>query len=315
MSEFTYFKPYHTLSDFYIERFHSKVYKIAFNGDFSCPNRDGSISSEGCIFCSEKGSGDFAGDKTDSLETQFKAIKSMMEKKWPNGKMIAFFQANTNTYAPIEKLKYLFEKAITLDSNMIGLSIATRPDCISNTTLEYLSELNQRTFLTIELGLQTIHEKTAIWMNRGYDLTVFEKTVKLLRLGNIRVVVHIINGLKYETSDMMFETIRYLNAFDIQGIKIHMLNILKNTPLEIDYQNHPFPILTMEEYVRIVAHQIEIMNPHFILERLTGDAPKDLLIEPMWTLKKFVVTNEIDKLLRLRKTHQGIYYSQVDHSK
>lgn len=308
MSEFTYYKPYHTLNDFYLEKFNSKVFKVALNGDFTCPNRDGVISSDGCIFCSEKGSGDFAGDKTDSLEDQFKVIKAMMEHKWPNGKMIAFFQANTNTYAPIEKLRYLYEKALTLDQNIVGLSIATRPDCISSATLEYLTELNKRTFLTIELGLQTIHESTAKWMNRGYSLKIFEKTVKQLLSKNIRVVVHIINGLKDETKDMMLDTIRYLNQFGIHGIKIHMLNILKNTPLETDYQTNPFPILTLEEYVDIVTSQIEIMSPHFILERLTGDAPKELLIEPQWTLKKFVVTNEIDKTLRTKSTHQGIYY-------
>ena len=308
MSDFTYYKPYHTLNDFYLNKFNSKVFKVALNGDFTCPNRDGVISSKGCIFCSEMGSGDFAGDKAFSLEDQFKVIKAMMEQKWPNGKMIAYFQANTNTYAPIEKLRYLYEKALTLDENIVGLSIATRPDCISSATLDYLAELNQRTFLTIELGLQTIHESTALWMNRGYSLPVFEKTLQQLLSKNIRVVVHIINGLKGENKAMMLETIRYLNQFKIQGLKIHMLNILKNTPLEIDYENNPFPILSLNAYVDIVVSQIEIMNPDFILERLTGDAPKDLLIEPKWTLKKFVVTNEIDKLLRLKSTHQGIYY-------
>jgi hypothetical protein len=310
MSEFTYYKPYHTLNDFYLEKFKSKVFKIALNGDFTCPNRDGVISTKGCIFCSEKGSGDFAGDKTDTLEDQFKVIKAMMEQKWPNGKMIAFFQANTNTYAPIEKLKFLYERALTLDKNIVGLSIATRPDCISNATLDYLTELNNRTFLTIELGLQTIHETTALWMNRGYTLEVFDKTVRLLLSKNIRVVVHIINGLKNETKEMMLDTIRYLNQFKIHGIKIHMLNILKNTPLETDYLSSQFPVLSLEEYVDIVTSQIEIMNPDFIIERLTGDAPKDLLIEPKWTLKKFVVTNEIDKILRKKSTHQGIKYKQ-----
>jgi len=306
MSMFSYFKPYHTLNDFYQEMFHSKVFKVALNGDFTCPNRDGVISDKGCIFCSEKGSGDFAGDKSLPLEVQFQTVKSMMEHKWPNGKMIAFFQANTNTYGSLDKLKYLFEKAIKLDANIVGISIATRPDCLSQATIDYLSDLNQRTFLTIELGLQTIHESTAKWMNRGYDLTVFENAIKQLHEHNIRVVVHIINGLKDESKTMMLETIEYLNDQPIHGIKIHMLNILKNTPLEKEYINNAFPLLALEEYTDIVANQIAIMNPDFIIERLTGDAPKELLIEPLWTLKKFIVTNEIDKLMRKNQWVQGI---------
>ncbi len=306
MASFSFFKPYHTLNDFYLEQFHSKVFKVALNGDFTCPNRDGTISDSGCIFCSEKGSGDFAGDKTLSLEEQFQTIKSMMNQKWPEGKMIAFFQANTNTYGPIEKLKYLFEKALSLDKNIVGLSVATRPDCLSNATIEYLSDLSKRTFLTLELGLQTIHEATAKWMNRGYDLNVFEEAIWRLHKKNIRIVVHIINGLKDETKEMMLDTIRYLNKLPISGIKIHMLNILKNTPLETEYHQHPFHLLSLEEYTDTVASQIAMMNPDFIIERLTGDAPKELLIEPVWTIKKFVVTNEIDKLLRKNQWHQGI---------
>jgi radical SAM protein (TIGR01212 family) len=308
MTDFTYFKPYHTLNDFYQEKFQSKVFKVALNGDFSCPNRDGALSDLGCIFCSEKGSGDFAGERSDSLENQFQMIKDMMQKKWPDGKMIAFFQANTNTYGPIEKLKLLFEKAIQLDPKIVGLSIATRPDCLSNATVEYLADLSQRTFLTVELGLQTIHESTAIWMNRGYKLDVFEDAISRLSRHNIRIVVHIINGLKNETKAMMLKTIHYLNHLPIYGIKIHMLNILKNTPLEREYISNPFSLMSLEEYVDTVASQIAEMNPTFILERLTGDAPKNLLIEPKWTLKKFVVTNEIDKLLRNNHWHQGIHY-------
>lgn len=312
MASFSYYKPYHTLNDFYLEQFQSKVFKVALNGDFTCPNRDGTISNSGCIFCSEKGSGDFAGDKQLSLEEQFQTIKSMMNQKWPEGKMIAFFQANTNTYGPIEKLKHLFEKALLLDKNIVGISIATRPDCLSNATIDYLSDLSKRTFVTLELGLQTIHESTAEWMNRGYKLQVFEDAVKRLHQKNIRIVVHIINGLKDETKEMMVDTIRYLNELPVSGIKIHMLNILKNTPLEEEYNNHPFHLLTLEEYVDIVANQIAVMNPDFIIERLTGDAPKELLIGPAWTLKKFVVTNEIDKLLRNKEWHQGIKLNKQD---
>jgi uncharacterized protein len=309
MLPFTKAKPYRTLTDFYHEQFHTKVFKIALNGDFNCPNRDGSISDQGCIFCSEKGSGDFAGDKEEPLLTQFETIRSMMNLKWPEGKMIAYFQANTNTYAPIEKLKSLYETALLLDKDIVGLSIATRPDAIANETLDYLADLNHRTFLTVELGLQTIHQKTADWMNRGYALDVFEDTVSKLRKKHIRTVVHVINGLKSESKAMMLDTIRYLSKLDIQGIKIHMLCILKNTPLETEFKNQPFPILSLTEYVDIVSDQIELLRPDIVLERLTGDAPKALLIAPEWTLKKFVVTNGIDKELRRRKSWQGSEFS------
>ncbi len=311
MDAFSKAKPYRTLTDFYQSQFNSKVFKIALNGDFTCPNRDGTISDLGCIFCSEKGSGDFAGDKNLVLEEQFEQIKAVMTQKWPTGKMIAFFQANTNTYAPLEKLRKLFDKALSLHEDIVGLSIATRPDSISEETLEYLSTLNQRTFLTVELGLQTIHDKTADWINRGYSLSRFEDAIRRLREKNIRVVVHIINGLKDETKNMMTETIRYINRFDIQGIKIHMLCVLKNTPLENTFQTNPFKILSLNEYVEIVCDQIELLKPNVVLERLTGDAPKNLLIEPLWTLKKFVVVNEIDKELRRRHSQQGIYYNQI----
>jgi len=311
MQPFTKAKPYRTLTDYYQSQFGTKVIKVALNGDFSCPNRDGSISDSGCVFCSELGSGDFAGDKSESLESQFSTIKAMMKLKWPEGKLIAFFQANTNTYGPIEKLKSLFETALKLDPDIVGLSIATRPDCLSLATLEYLSDLNKRTFLTVELGLQSIHETTAVWMNRGYLLEVFDEAVRQLRKRNIRCVVHIINGLKGDTPQMMVETVQHLNQLDVQGLKIHMLCVLKNTPLAHEFKKEPFPILTLAEYVQIVVNQIEQLNPDIVLERLTGDAPKDLLIEPLWTMKKFVVTNEIDKELRRRGTWQGIYYPQI----
>jgi len=306
--QFSKAKPYRTLTDYYFEQFGTKVFKVALNGDFSCPNRDGSISNTGCVFCSEKGSGDFAGDKSESLDNQFSTIKAVMKQKWPEGKLIAFFQANTNTYGPIDKLKSLFESALTLDPDIVGLSIATRPDCLSEATLDYLEDLNKRTFLTVELGLQTIHEETALWMNRGYPLGVFDSAVAQLRKRNIRCVVHIINGLKGETEEQMLETVCHLNHLDIQGLKIHMLCVLKNTPLEIEYKNKPFPILTLETYVKIVVNQIELMNPSIVLERLSADAPKELLIEPLWTMKKFVVVNEIDKELRKRNSYQGMNF-------
>ncbi len=305
-------RPYYTINDYYLKRFKTKVYKIALNGDFTCPNRDGTFSKSGCIYCSESGSGEFGGDKSLPLKTQFDHVKEMMSLKWKSGKYIAYFQANTNTYAPVEKLKELFEEALTLDSDIIGISVATRPDCLPEEVLDYLEDLNKRTFLIIELGLQTIHETTAKLINRGHDLLSFENAVTNLRKRNIHVVAHIINGLPHETKEMMLETLEKVNSYDIQGLKIHMLYILKDTPLEKYYSNTHFHVLTLEEYTSIVAEQIERLRPDIVLHRLTGDARKEDLIEPIWSLKKFVVTNEIDKRLRARHTYQGVYY---DHSR
>lgn len=305
MNLFNKERPYYTVNDFYREKFGTKVYKIAVNGDFTCPNRDGTISAKGCLFCSDSGSGDFAGDKTKTLSEQFSDILSIMKQKWVEGKYIVYFQANTNTYAPLSKLKDLFETALSLDPDVVGIDIATRPDCISDEVLEYLSDLNQRTFLSVELGLQTIHKETASLINRGYDLPVFEDTVSRLRAKYIHTVVHIINGLPYETKEMMIETTDYLNRLDIQGIKLHMLYIAKNAPIASYFQKNPFPVLTLPEYVDIVCDQVERLRPDLILYRLTGDAPKELLLAPLWTMKKFVVTNEIDKEMRKRHSCQG----------
>lgn len=301
-------RPYYTINDYYLERFGHKVYKIALNGDFTCPNRDGTLSINGCIYCSESGSSEFGGEKSTPLPKQFEEVKKRMTKKWISGKYIAYFQANTNTYGPIEKLKTLFEEAIDLDPDIIGLSIATRPDCLPDEVVEYLSELNKRTFLMVELGLQTIHESTSKLINRGHDMHCFEDALKKLRSQDIHVVAHIINGLPGESEAMMMETLIKLNTMDIQGLKIHMLYILKNTALERFFQNTHFHVLSLEEYTTIVANQIELLRPDIVLHRLTGDAKKEDLIAPLWSLKKFVVTNEIDKLLRKRHTYQGVFY-------
>lgn len=296
---------YYTLDYYYRHKYNSKVYKIALNGNFSCPNRDGTISYNGCIFCSEKGSGDFAGDKEKSLSQQWQDIKTIMEKKWNNGKYIAYFQANTNTYGPINKIKKLFDEAIALDKNIVALDIATRPDSINELTLQYLAELNKKTNVIVELGLQTIHKQTAQLINRGYDLSQFEKCVKQLRNNNIEVIVHIINGLPFETKEMMLDTIKYLNQCDIQGIKIHSLFVLKNTELAKMYNNNEFQMLELNEYVDIVTEQLALLRDDIVIHRISGDAPKNLLIAPMWSLKKFVVMNEIDKEMKNRNYYQG----------
>lgn len=297
-------KRYHTLDYFYKQKFNSKVFKVSLNAGFSCPNIDGTVGRGGCIYCSNLGSGEYAGNVKDDLITQFNEVKEMMNKKWPNSKYIGYFQAHTNTYAPVEILKEKYETILNLD-NVVGLSIATRPDAISDECLDYLEELNKKTYLTIELGLQTIHEKTSIFINRCHTLECFENMVKKLRERNINVVVHIINGLPYETKDMMIETVKYLNKLDIQGVKIHMLSILKNTKLGLIYKQENFPILTREEYIDIVCDQIENLRPEIVINRITGDPKAEDLIAPNWLIKKVTILNDIDKELVRRDTYQG----------
>lgn len=296
---------YYTL-DFYLkERFGEKVAKVALNGNFSCPNRDGKISNKGCIFCSEKGSGDFAGDPKEDLLTQFNKIKEMTKGKWKNPKYIAYFQANTNTYGSMEKLHKLYDEAITLTDDVVCLSIATRPDCINEEICSYLGNLNKINPVWVELGLQTIHQETADYLNRGYTLDVFENAVNLLRKQNIEVIVHVINGLPNETNQMMLDTIKYLNSLDIQGIKIHSLFVLKNTILGYLYEKEPFKIMTLEEYSSLVCEELAILRKDIVVHRIMGDAPRDLLIEPKWSIKKLVVMNEIDKLMKEKNYFQG----------
>lgn len=297
-------KRYHTLDYFYKHKFNSKVFKVSLNAGFSCPNLDGKKGSGGCIYCSKSGSGDFAGNVNDDLITQFNTIKDMILKKWNTNKYIAYFQARTNTYAPLDVLKEKYESVLKLD-NVVGLSIATRADCISNECLDYLEELSKKTYLTVELGLQTIHEKTAILINRCHDLETFNKMVLKLRERNINVVVHIINGLPYETKEMMIDTAKYLNKLDIQGIKIHMLHILKDTKLYDLYEEKPFHILSRDEYVNIVCDQLEYLRGEIVINRITGDPNTEDLIEPTWLTKKFCVLNEIDKELVRRNSYQG----------
>ncbi len=303
-------KRYRQLSEYNQEKYHKKVYKISLNGGFTCPNKDGKLSKTGCIYCSKLGSGDFAGNITDSLETQFLKIKEMMASKWHEGLYIAYFQANTNTYASVNKLKEIYEPVLKFDEKIIGLAISTRPDCLSDEILNYLEDLNKRTELTIELGLQSMHEETLKYINRQHDLKTFDDAVLELAKRHINVVVHIINGLPNETKEMMLETIEHLNHLPISGIKIHMLHVMKDTILGDVYLKKPFKILTLDEYIDIVTTQIEHLRKDIIIHRLTGDAPKDLLIAPLWTLKKFVVLNNIDKELIKRDSYQGKLYKE-----
>ena len=300
-------KRYYTLDYFYKHKFNSKVFKVSLDGGFTCPNKDGKVGFGGCIYCSKSGSAEYAGDRKDDLVTQFNKVKEMMERKWPKAKYIGYFQANTNTYAPVSVLKEKYETILSLP-NVVGLSIATRADSITDECLDYLSELNTRTFLTVELGLQTIHEKTSILINRCHTLECFEEMVNKLRSKNINVVVHIINGLPYETHDMMVDTVKYLSNLDIQGIKIHALSILKDTALEKMYNETHFKVQTREEYINTVCDQLEYLREDIVVHRITGDPKLDDLVEPDWLIKKVTIINDIDKEMKRRDTYQGVKY-------
>ena len=297
-------KRYHTLTYYYKKKFNAKICKVSLNANFTCPNIDGKVGFGGCIYCSKLGSGEFGGNPKESLIEQFEKGKKMMQRKWPDAKFIAYFQANTNTYAPLERLKECFEPFIER-KDCIGLSIATRSDSITDECLDYLEDINKRTFLIVELGLQTIHEKTSKLINRCSTLKGFTDMVKKLKKKNINVVVHIINDLPYETEEMMIDTVKYLNKLNIDGIKIHMLEVLKDTPLEKYYAKNKFKILSKEEYVNIVVKQLEYLNKEIVIHRLTADPDKNNIIEPTWLIKKFTILNEIDKLMSKNNIYQG----------
>lgn len=303
-------KHYNTLNNYYLDKYGKKVFKVSLNAGFTCPNIDGTVAYGGCTFCSYLGSGEFAGKKSDSLSKQFHDVKTRMHKKWPDAYYIPYFQANTNTHAPLDVLKELFEEAITLDPLIVELSIGTRPDCLPQDVIDYLGELNTRIPVQVELGLQTIHEKTAILVNRAHNLEVFDDAVKRLRKHNIEVVVHVINGLPGETKEMMLDTIKHLNNLDIQGIKIHMLNILSNSKMGREYLKEPFKLISREQYIDIVVNQIRLLKRDIIIHRLTGDGSRKYLIEPKWIMRKFTVMNDIDKMLRKNKWYQGDLYEQ-----
>ena len=306
-------KRYYTLDYFYKHKFNSKLFKVILNSGFTCPNKYGKVGIGGCIYCSKSGSGEYAGDIKKDLVTQFQEVKMMMLKKWPNAKYIGYFQANTNTYAPLDKLKEKYETILKLD-NVVGLNIATRPDSITDECLDYLEELSKRTYLTIELGLQTIHESTSKFINRCHTLECFEDMVKKLRERNINIVVHIINGLPYETKEMMIDTVKYLSNLDIQGIKIHMLSILKDTKLAEIYNDEKFKLISRDEYIDIVCDQLEILREDIVVNRITGDPKVSDLIEPDWLIKKVTILNDIDKEMAKRNSYQGIKYQKKDYN-
>ncbi|WP_234122090.1 TIGR01212 family radical SAM protein [Clostridium hydrogenum] len=300
-------KPYKSLNYFLREKFGEKVFKISLDAGFSCPNRDGTISKGGCIFCSERGSGDFAGNRNYSIAKQFKDIKEMMNKKWKEGKYIAYFQAYTNTYAPVEVLREKYNEALN-EEGVVGIAIATRPDCLSKEVLDLIEEFSKKTYVWVELGLQTVSDKTAKVINRGYDLSVFENAVRNLRKRNIDVVVHVIFGLPGENIEDMLNTIRYISKIDIQGVKLHLLHLMENTPLVNLYKDGKLHFMEKDQYVDLVCEAIAMLPESIVIHRLTGDAPRDLLIGPLWSLKKWEVLNSIHKKMFTCNLHQGLYF-------
>ncbi|WP_100373830.1 TIGR01212 family radical SAM protein [Bacillus sp. FJAT-45037] len=289
------------------QQFGEKIFKVPLDAGFDCPNRDGQVAHGGCTFCSERGSGDFAGDRTQDLVTQFETIKEKMHKKWKSGKYIGYFQAYTNTYAPVKTLRDYFEVILDQDG-VVGLSIATRPDCLPDDVVEYLAELNKRTYLWVELGLQTVHERTAQLINRAHDYQCYVDGVNKLRKHGIRVCAHIINGLPLEDSKMMMETAREVAKLDVQGIKIHSLHLLKKTAMVKQYEKGLLDFMSLEDYVKLVVDQLELLPPSMVIHRLTGDGPADLMIGPMWSMQKWTVLNAIEAELKRRDSWQGKSY-------
>lgn len=324
-------KPYYSLDSYCKNTYGEKVYKIALDAGMTCPNRDGKLDTRGCIFCSSGGSGDFAAQSAvqitassthsqrieDSIQAQLLQGKELFNGRITSGKklsakktghsFIAYFQSYTNTYASVSYLYEVFHAALS-DTSIIGISIGTRPDCISTDTCALFLKLRQEfphKFIWIELGLQTIHEQTAVYIRRGYPLSCFEACIQLLRAYDIPVIVHVILGLPGETHEMMLETIHYLNHCNIQGIKLQLLHVLQNTDLCIEYQKHVFTTLTRNAYIDLVISCLEHLSPDIVIHRVTGDGPKNLLVAPLWSSDKRRVLNTLHQEMKQRNTQQG----------
>ena len=303
-------KRYHTWNYYLKHRYHEKVFKVALNANFSCPNRDGTCGVGGCTFCGSLGSGEYAGNIHDDLAAQFEERKAMMKRKWPNGNAIAYFQAYTNTYADVDTLKKTFDPFVARE-DVVALSIATRADCLEDDKIAYLESLTKEKDIWIELGLQSMHNETAKRVHRGHDYQTFLDCIDRLKDTHLKICVHIINSLPYESKDMMLETAKAISHLPVHAIKIHMLHIMEDTQMAKEYQQHPFPVLSKEEYIDIVVSQLELLPPEMIIQRLTGDGVKEKLITPQWTMKKVVVLNDIDKEMLRRDSWQGKYYQET----
>lgn len=289
-------KRFNSISDYLIDTFGEKTIKLAIDGGFTCPNRDGSKSRGGCLFCSDTGSGEFSSNIEDQIR--------LFSDKWPKAKYLGYFQNHTNTYAPVDELREKYYKILN-NPKIEGLVIGTRPDCLSDEVLDLLSEINESYFLWVELGLQTIHEKTAKLINRCYELSIFDEAMEKLRQRGIKTVVHLILGLPGETEEDMLNSVKYVsNKPDLFGIKLHLLNVVKGSGMEKEYANY-VPFKSIEEYVNLVVKCLEIIPPDVTIHRLTGDAPREILISPVWSFNKRTILNGINDRLNLLDTYQG----------
>ena len=303
-------KPYYALDYYLRDQFGGKIYKVALNAGMSCPNRDGTIGYGGCIFCSAGGSGEFAGDVCSSITEQVAQGIAGTKKFKPEG-YVAYFQAFTNTYAPIERLEAIYREAMAQEE-VVALSIATRPDCISDEVIALLVELNRQKPVWVELGLQTIHERTAQYIRRGYDLDCFAQMTERLARAGLSVIVHVILGLPGESREEMLQTIRYLNRCPIRGIKLQLLHVLQGTGLAAEYAAHRFCVLEFQEYIDLVCDCIGWLRPDIVVHRLTGDGPKELLIAPLWSTGKRKVMNAIHHQLKVRNITQGCFWAEAE---
>lgn len=297
---------FYSANKYYKEIFGTKVYKISLNGGMTCPNRDGTVGTGGCIFCSSSGSGDFSPVSTLSIENQIESAIQLVSNKIKQDKFIAYFQSFTNTYAPVDYLEKIFTQAIN-HPKIVALSIGTRPDCLSDDVLQLLDKLNKIKPVFVEIGLQTIHQATAEYINRCYPLSTYDTAVKNLKKININVIVHIILGLPYESEEMMYNTVKYVCNSGIDGIKLQLLHILKDTKLADDYAMSKFEVLNLEKYTDIICNCIEIIPKNIVIHRITGDGAKKILIAPLWSGNKKMVLNTINKALTERKIVQGKY--------
>lgn len=284
------------LNDYLKETFGCKVYKLAIDGGFTCPNRDGTLSDKGCIFCSGYGSGDFAESSNLSITEQIEKAKERVSKKITSGKYIAYFQAFTNTYAPVDELRKKYLEAIN-HPDIVAISIATRPDCLPKDVLDLLNEMNNTKPVWVELGLQTIHPKTAKYIRREYELPIYDSAVKTLKQLGINVITHVILGLPGETEQMMLDTVSYVGNIGSDGIKLQLLHVIKGTGLEADYLDGKFKCLEMDEYISLIKKSIDLLPDNMVIHRMTGDGAKKTLVAPLWSANKKVVINAINKAL------------------
>lgn len=297
-------KRYNSLDNYFKNTFGEKIYKVSLDGGFTCPNRDGTLSTKGCIFCSESGSGDFAGSRRLSINEQIEEQLKLIENKFPSGKVIAYFQNFTNTYADIDYLRKIYYEALS-HPRVIGLAIATRPDCLGENIIELLSEINNKYFLWVELGLQTINEEVAKIINRQYSLKTYEEAAEKLKSRNIKFVTHIIIGLPGEKENDSLDTALFSEKCGTWGIKIHLLHIIKNTKLEILYKKNELKIQKKDEYVKKVVKILQNISYNIVIHRLTGDGNRDTLIAPLWSLNKRDVLNSIEKEMKMENIYQG----------